>query len=308
MAKKKKPNRGPNLSPLSVLRPRLDGLLNNSGWAQREAAAIYADLTAVVKGIEAAASMPILLKTVNDAEQAVQQRLTELLPGWLPQMGVVEELVALVEQGNLQPQESLRAIAVLQACGVTVSVVPAGKDHAFHSAYFGADDMGSQGFLIILWYANQQQTRVRGLNFLLDFNPPWDGAVKDVMTLPQRSPRDMVEQFVDRWRNQDARIDIDKLDAVAAKQRLIEALACNQTQKIRLPRDLIAIRDLFAQHVLSLPDDPERLSFTLEDFDELAQTGQSAEALTHTEQTVGRRVRMADGQEILVIGSPFDAE
>lgn len=308
MAKKKKPNRGPNLSPLSFLRPRLDGLLNNPGWAERDVAAIYADLTAVVKGIEEAAYLPILLKTVNDAEQAVQQRLLELLPGWLQQMDGVDALVALVEQGNLQPQGNLRAIAVLEACGVTVSAAPVGKDHAFHSAYFGADDMGSQGFLIILWYANQQQNRVRGLNFLLDFNPPWDGAVKDVMTLPQRSPRDMVEQFVDRWRNQDARINIDKLDAVAAKQRLIEALACNQTQKIRLPRDLIAIRDLFAQHVLALPDDPDLPTFTLADFDELAQRGQSAEALSHTEQTVGRRVRMADGQEILVLGSPFDDE
>jgi len=308
MAKKKKQNRGPNLSPLSLLRPRLDGLLNNPSWVAHDAAAIYADLTAVVKGTAPSAYLPILLKTVNDADQPIQQRLTALLPTWLQQMATVDELVDLVEQGNLQPQEISSATKLLHACGVEVSATAAGDDHAFYSAYYGADDLGSQGFLIILWYANRQQNRVRGLSFLLDFNPPWDGAVKDVMTLPQRSPREMVAQFVDRWRNNEVSVAIDKLDAVAAKQRMFAALACNRTQQIRLPRDLIAIREIFANHVLALPDDPATPSFTLADFDELAQVGQPAESLVHTEQTLGRRVRLEDGKELLIVGNPFDDE
>jgi len=308
MAKKKKQNRAPNLSPLSLLRPRLDGLLQSPGWAERDASLVHGDLAAVVKGIDATAYLPILLKTINDAEQATQQRLTDLLPTWLQQVEIVDDLATLVEQGNLQPQEMILATNLLQVCGVEVSAVAADEDHAFHTAFYGADELGSQGFLIILWYANRQRNRVRGLNFLLDFNPPWDGAVKDVMTLPQRSPRDAVAQFVDIWRNREVRTDIEELNAVAAKQRMIEALTCNRTQQIRLPRDLIAIRDLFATHVLALPDDADTPPFTLEDFDELAQAGQSAESITHTEQTVGRRVRLEDGKELLVMGDPFDDE
>lgn len=67
----------------------------------------------------------------------------------------------------------------------------------------------------------------------------------------------------------------------------------------------MAIRDLFAMHLLALPDAPDTPAFTLDDFDQLAQVGQSAEAITHMEQTVGRRVRLEDGQEILVMGDPF---
>lgn len=300
MAKKKKPQRAPNLSPLSLLRPRLDGLLNNPEWATGNATTIYADLNAVVKGIDATAYLPILLKTVNDAAPITQQRLTELLPTWLEQAGAVDELATLVEQGNLQPQELLRAGTLLQAVGVAVSPVSAEAGHAFHSAYYGADELGSQAFLIFLWAANRQQSRVRGLSFLIDFNPPWDGAVKDVMTLPQRSPREMVEQFVDRWRHQEVGMDIEQLDAPAAKQRLIEVLSCNRTHKIRLPHDLVVIRDLVAKHLLALPDAPNTLPFTLVDFDELARSGESAESITHMEQTIGHRVRLGDGTEIIV--------
>lgn len=306
MAKKKKPQRAPNLSPLSLLRPRLDGLLNNPGWATGDAAAIQADLSAVVKGIEATAYLPVLLKTVNDADPAAQQKLTPLLPAWLEQMGTVDALSALVEQGNLQPQEQALAGTLLQAVGVEVSPVSAAAGHAFHSAYYGADELGSQAFLILLWATNRQQSRVRGLNFLIDFNPPWDGAVKDVAMLPQRSPREMVAQFIDGWRHQEVEMDIEQLDGAGAKQRLIEALTCNRTQAIRLARDVVAARDLVAKHILALPDLPDAPPFTLDDFDELARTGQSTESLRHTEQTMGRRVRMEDGKELLVMGDPFD--
>ncbi|MEZ4867976.1 MAG: hypothetical protein R3C14_42000 [Caldilineaceae bacterium] len=308
MAKKKKEKRGPNLSPLSLLRLRLDGLLHKSGWAARDAAAIYADLAAVIKDISPDHYLPIVIKAVNDADPTVHERLMELLPAWVEQMKTESVLAMLVEQGNLQPQESKLATTLLQACGLEVSPVSVDEEHAFHTAFYGADELGSQGFIIILWYANRQQSRVRGLNFLIDFNPPWDGAVKDVMTLPQRSPRDMVAQFVDIWRNNKVHIDIDELDAVAAKQRLIEALACNQAQNIRLPRDLVLVRDLFAQHVLALPDDADTPAFTLDDFDQMAQSGESAESITHIEQTVGRRVRLEDGKELIVMGDPFDDE
>lgn len=303
MAKKKKPQRTPNLSPLSLLRPRLDGLLNNSGWAAGDANAIYADLTAVIRGIEDISYLPVLLKTVNDADPAAQQRLTELLPAWLEQVDAVDTLAFLAEQGTLQPQELLRARLLLESAGVAVAAVIPNVDHAFHSAYYGADTMGSQAFLIVLWATNRQQNRIRGMNFLIDFNPPWDGAIKDVAPLPQRSPREMVEEFINLWRRQEAEMNIEQLDAPATKQRFLEALAYNRARSIRLARDVVAARDLIAKHVLALPDLPDTPLFTIEDFDELARSGRSTESLRHTEQTVGRRVRLDDGQELLVIGA-----
>jgi hypothetical protein len=308
MAKAKKQKRAPNLSPLALLRPRLDGLIMNPNWSTGDMASIHADLTAVVKGLAAHDYLPVVLKSVNDAEPATHEQLTHLLPAWLQQMAAVDDLVSLVEHGTLQPQESLLAANLVQACGVKIAPVEAGPEHHFHSAYYGADELGSQGFLIILWYANRQKSRLRGLNFLIDFNPPWDGAVKDVTILPQRSPDDMLTQFVDIWRSREVYIAIDKLDAVATKQRMIEALACNRAQTIRLPRDLVAIRDLFLHHVLALPDDPNTPPFTLEDFDTLAQTGAAAEALMRVEKTVGRRVRMEDGRELLVMPGSLDEE
>ena len=61
-----------------------------------------------------------------------------------------------------------------------------------------------------------------------------------------------------------------------------------------------ALRDVLVRHLFTLPDGPETPPFTIEDFDELAREGKSAESLMMYEQTVGRRVRMEDGKEIVV--------
>jgi hypothetical protein len=63
---------------------------------------------------------------------------------------------------------------------------------------------------------------------------------------------------------------------------------------------------LFLECVLSLADTPETPSFTAQDFDKLCRTGESPEAISHFEQTVGRRVRTEDGQEIVILGDPFE--
>jgi hypothetical protein len=54
-----------------------------------------------------------------------------------------------------------------------------------------------------------------------------------------------------------------------------------------------------------MPDTP---SFTDEDFAELSRTGKSVESIRRFEQTVGRRVRLGDGEEAIVVGSPFDED
>jgi hypothetical protein len=46
----------------------------------------------------------------------------------------------------------------------------------------------------------------------------------------------------------------------------------------------------------------------MEDFDSLATHGRRPEEIMHYEQTVGRRVRLDDGDELLVLADPDPEE
>jgi len=174
---------------------------------------------------------------------------------------------------------------------------------SFYKAFTYAD--GSQGLILILWYAGRDQRQVEGMSFLIDFNPPWEGAVKDIMVLPPRPPKQAEQTYVGAWKRMD--MPLKPLDAARAKQKVLQALDANRREGIRLPRDLIRARKAFLAHVLSLPDLANSAPpFTAQDLNRLARTGQTPESIVHFEQTVGRRVRLEDGQELLVIGDPFD--
>ena len=103
---------------------------------------------------------------------------------------------------------------------------------------------------------------------------------------------------------------LETISAERAKTVVLTALNCNRAADLRLPRDLIAARKFFVRYVLPLPDAPDTPAFTririrsLDDFDYLARHGQRPEEVVDFEQTVGRRVRMEDGEETLVMGEP----
>jgi hypothetical protein len=99
-------------------------------------------------------------------------------------------------------------------------------------------------------------------------------------------------------------MELEPVSAERAKTVIMTALNCSRAAKLRLPRDLIAARDEFIRYVLSLPDGPDTPAFVADDFDFLARTGKRPEEVMHFEQTVGRRVRMEDGKELLVMGGP----
>ena len=94
------------------------------------------------------------------------------------------------------------------------------------------------------------------------------------------------------------------ISAERAKTVILTALNYNRAAKLRLPQDLIAAREAFIRYVLSLPDAPDTPAFTVDDFDFLAHNGKLPEEIRHFEQTVGRRVRLEDGEEALVMGNP----
>lgn len=299
MSKKDKIQRKPNLSPQAMLRPRLDGLFGNEVWTERSQQQNFADLDVVTRGIKPEDYLPVLLAAVDSLEDPPRGLVERVVLDWLAARDAIDALVQLVERGELHADPADVAQRWLSLSGRSAQMAIEVRDPGFCDAYFGQDDLGSQGELIIFWYANRSHTRVKGLAFLLDYNPPWEGAIKDVAVLPQRSIQDALAEYVESLRKHVPRLR--RVDAIEAKSLLIEHLENNRAEQIRLHSDLIAVRDVVVKHLLSLPDGPDTPAFGAADFDDLCQIqGKTTEAIMHFERTIGRRVRMDDGKEILV--------
>lgn len=297
--KKRKQKRStPNLSPIVQLRPRLDRLLSDETLAEKAPESLRTDLDNVFKGLKPFEFLPVLLRAYPYAPEQVQTRLDEMLPEWLSEHGYTDTLLDLLKKHRIDPKEEQRAQAWLTSAGADVSVLQEEREESlFYGAYTYSDE--SQGMVVIYWYTDHRRYEVRGMSFLLDFNPPWEGSVKDITVLPQRSPERAVQEYVGMLRQRG--MPLEPLGAAEAKREVLKGLMINRREKIRLPRDLIYARKPFLQHVLSLPDMPETPRFTAQDFETLSHTGKTPESISHYEQTVGRRVRMADGKEVLVM-------
>lgn len=299
MSKKDKVQRKPNLSPQAMLRPRLDGLFGNAVWTERSQQQLFADLDAVTRAIKAEDYLPVLLAAVDSLDDPPRGQVERVALDWLTARDAIRALVQLVERGELRADPADVALQWLSLSGHSVHLMTTVDDPGFCDAYFGRDGRGSQGELIILWYANRSRTRVKGLVFLLDYNPPWEGAIKDVSIVPHRSIRDAIAKYVEPLREYAP--SLRRVDAIEAKSLLIEHLENNRAEQIRLHSDLIALRDEVVKHLLSLPDGPDTPAFDVADFDALCQMkGKTPEAIMHFERTVGRRVRMEDGKDLFV--------
>ncbi|MCX7680931.1 MAG: hypothetical protein N2508_03010 [Anaerolineae bacterium] len=301
--KEKKPEHTlSSFSPLALLRPRLDGLLGNEALARKEEKALRADLNAVFKGLKAADFLPVFLSACQTAPSTVQKRLDEVVPVWLKVQSHLPALLELVQKHRLSGMELERALAWLKAAGINIAYVEKTREpSAFYTAYMYADK--SQGIILLFWYSDRKHTKVQGMGFLVDYNPPWEGSIKDIVVYPQRTPEQARREFVNFWAEQ---YPLNTLSPAEAKLEILSCLECNRREGIRLPRDLVRAKDLFFKHILTLPDTPDTPGFTPEDFALLSRSGQSAEAIMEFEQTVGRRVRLDDGKEILVMSPPDD--
>ncbi len=303
--KRKRKQHKPSFSSLALLRPRLDELLSNEALVKKDAQALKEDMNAVFKEVEASEFLPVLLKAYPDAPAPVQARLDAVLPEWLAEHKYIDPLLELVKQHRIDYEDQQRALAWLEAAGADLSGLQERQAQtSFYQAHTYADN--SQSFIIVFWYTDGRRRRVQGMNFLVDFNPPWEGAVKDIAVFPRCPPERAIQEYLDFWAQ--SGMPPTPLGAAEAKREILKSLEANRREEIRLPRDLIRARDLFLEHVLSLPDTPETPPFTAEDFDQLARTGESPESIRHFEQTVGRRIRLEDGKEVIVMGDPFDED
>lgn len=303
--KKRRSRRAVKISPESALRPRLDGLWAEGALLHKDDGAIEGDLDALARDVAPDFFVETMLHAYADASAPVRARLDGVLPGWLGRhdyLGVLKKMVA--ERALAQDLRS-PALAWMKAGGLDTRSFDRVPD-LFWRAYYYDDEavLGekSQAYVAVFWYTGPRKNRAQGMAFLLDYNPPWDGSVKDILLAPRRHPERLIKDFLDVWVRGNMEPEI--VSAERAKTVILTALNCNRAAGLRLPRDLIAAQEEFVRYVLPLPDAPDTPAFTADDFAFLARTGKRPEEVMHFEQTVGRRVRMEDGKEVLVMGGP----
>lgn len=297
MSKKKR--RTPNLPPDTLLRSRLDALWQPPRLATQPVDQAESDLTAATRGLRPESAAVVLLAAYLAAGPQAQALLDNWLPGWIASQGYASAFEDLLLSGRLAEPQAATVQRWLAALGRAVELPAASGAGAFHSAY--EIDDGSQAAVSVLWYTTPQRNRARGLQFLIDYNPPWDGAVKDVLVMPSKTPASLLRRFIDIWAERGQ--PMTPIGAAEAKRKIIRALEANRAAQIRLSRDLVLARGLICEHILTLPDLPDTPGFTAADFDALSQTGQRAEDIVLFEKTVARRVRLDDGSEVYVDAS-----
>ena len=302
---KKQRRLSPNLR-LSTLQPTLQKLLSTLQADDVEDAAALRKLDEITEGLRSEQVLPVLISVAGETSPATQVRLATLLPEWLDARDHRAALLSLLEQRRLTERGEEVVEQWLQAAGEAAETLDAAREapDLFFRAYAQTDEFGSQGIIILLWYTDARRRRATGMNLLIDYNPPWEGAVKDFLLMPKLAPDALVRDQVDTWIQRG--LPLREIGAAEVKQEILRALAHNRAEKIRLPMSLILGRRTFLEQLLRLPDTPETPDFTSEDFNALAQTGRLVESIRAYEQSVGRRVRLDDGQEIFFIADSPD--
>ena len=303
----KKKQSTPLIPPATLLRGRLEQLCATSDEQMSNPDAFSAALDNLVEGIKPPFFLQTMLKTYQAAPDSTQNFLDQVLPPWLCARTHLKSLEKLVLQYELDSTEEQIALTWLQAGGSDTEALAKAQQDNFFSAYIYSDDFGSQSVVNLFWYCDRPRRHVRGFNFLIDYNPPWSGAVKDIALYPARTPQDAIHEFVDFWSRRSGEPMIP-LSAPEAKKKILSALRCNDNENIRLPQDLRACREEFVRYVLTLPDESDTPSLTISDFDALSSQGEAPEQIMSFEQNVGRRVRLESGQEVVILGAPSRSE
>jgi hypothetical protein len=300
---KRKRKKRTSLSPATTLRPRLDNLWADDALLHKDNAAVEGDLDEIARGVAPDLLVETMLRAYLAASTPARTRLDSVLPHWLSKREHASRLKEMLVAQSLDSDLRAQALAWMESLGIDTTSLESTPD-LFFEAYYYDDETTfggkSQPYVTVLWYQDPRKRRAQGMGFLLDYNPPWDGSVKDILVTPQRAPRRLRKAVLDTWKR--GGMEPWPLGAQRAKTVILTALNCNRAAGIRLPRDLIAARELFICYVMSLPDASDNPSFTVQDFDLLARRGKRPEEIMHFEQTVGRRVRLEDGGELLVMG------
>lgn len=299
-SKKSKKERTPNIPKGSILRPRLDALCRNEALSQHESDALYQSLDKIASGIKPDLLVSTMLAAYLDAPQQAQSYLDQVFPFWLNKRDFVDVLAELIEEQMHPSRMDKLARTWFEACGGNVDDldIPDPVDLFYRAYYLDAEWQAS---LSMMWYVNARRIKVRGLAFLIDHNPPWDGALKEIMVYPIRTPDDLIKDFIEVFRDPTGLGDkYDYVSVEEGKDNLMRALACNCEQKIRLHKEIVDAREDIARYLMPLPGKRNTPPLTMDDFDFASNNGTPAEEIMHYEQTVARQIRTDDGKIVYI--------
>lgn len=301
MGRKHRPTAAPNPAVrLSSLGPRLGRLFAAPGGDEPH---LHAELDRLTEGLKPASYLPILVAAFAAAPEAQRGQLDGQVSAWVQARDLLEPLRELEARQTFRDPAQALARAWLEAGGVALAP-EASHDPA--DLFLAAYEIGevSQASPTLFWHEDARRRRVRSAAFLIDFEPPWEGACKDISYQSARDLERAVGEYSDAWRIHG--IEPRRLDAATAAGRVWAALRQNQAQQIRLPADLIAALPQILPFLLALPTSPDAPPLSAAEVEALATSGRSPESLRREEQLYGYQTRMPDGSVIRMIRPPDD--
>jgi hypothetical protein len=299
MTKKARP--AARLNPavrLSNLRPRLVRLFAEPV----DTPALHAEISQITDGLKPASFLPILVGAFAATSDPQRERLNASVGDWLRERGHLDTLRSLTPTWNLHDDLAREAAhAWLEAGGIAPAPELAlTLSDLLIDAYEFSNT--SQASLALFWYKDARRRRVRATAFLIDFEPPWEGALKDVADKSFRTIDHAHAEFFSAW--QDENLQERLIDNASATQRVWTAIRQSQAEGIRLPADFIPLMAEIMPllHALAAASDIAALSEA--ETSALATSGRSVEALRQEEDLVGYQKRMPDGSILRMIRPP----
>ncbi len=145
---------------------------------------------------------------------------------------------------------------------------------------------------------------MRAAAFLIDFEPPWEGALKDIAHRSFRSIDHAHAGFFSVW--QEEHLPQRSIDKAGATQRVWAAIRQSQAQGIRLPADFIPLMAQIMPLLLALAAASDIAALSAAEIESLATSGRSPKSLRQEERILGHQKRMPDGSILRIMLPPDD--
>lgn len=290
----KKSSSTPQLNPairLSNLHPRLTQLFTGD---HADTDVLEQELTRLTSGLKPATFLPILLNAFHAAPDERRTQYQAIVGAWLTAQQHDAALRDLVQR------------KIIYGSGAQVAQALLGEETALTSPeqedlFAAASTIGnaSQAAVAFFWYADERRRTVHAGSFLIDFEPPWNGALKDVMYRSFRSLDAAQDSYYAIWRRQG--MEPTQINQAQLSERLWQAIRCSQAEQIRLPADYTRDAKQLTPFLLSLPATPIAPPLSAEELEHLRTHGRTPEALTLEEQRMGYQMRMSNGEVIRIL-------
>lgn len=252
MARKKKRTRkgGPKLSPLTLLRPRIDAILSRGDLDTLSNDALRDALTPVFEGVPLPQGLSVLLAASVALDDDTLRVWERAVLDWLSADAHTDALLTLAAQHDLDETRDALAMRWLERVGADLSrLTPDGDEGSrfFQGITIHSDKLRT---MILFLYRDARHRGVLAAHFLIDQDQPWMGALKDVF-FKQVGPTSRVPGYLHDLALP-ATLKPEPIEEGQARAWLFEALNHNRAQNIALPQELTRARHLFFSHLQTL--------------------------------------------------------